>query len=298
MRKLDSSVPHRLGRRTNFIPALEGRPAKWADVIDSVSDSEQCASVAASATATMLTTGSDGRPVVATANVESMRSLVPDALIGVRRPASHQGMRNYISRVAVPTEQQDARAVWCESFNELSHLRDLLLTERPTQVTTQPMRLEWVLPSGVRSHVPDFLARFADGRTTLIDVTTSHKVEDPRLRAILQLTKATADALGWTYQVRTELPPQRVRNLNFLHAGRHDTRQDRASAARLLRQATGEVDVQRASELLGGGPKGYVRLWDVVAHGLVHVPLDEPLDLDSLVAFARPAGGEAWLRAL
>lgn len=298
MRKLDTSVPHRLGRRTNFIPPLEGRPAKWADVIDSVADSDQLASLAASAKATILNTGSDGHPVVATADVEAMKGLMPDQLVGVRRPASHKGMTNYISRAAVPTEQHDARAVWCESFNELSHLRDLLLTVQPTQVASQPLRLEWVLPSGVRSHTPDFLVRFADGRTTLVDVTTSSKVEDPRLRAILQLTKATAEAVGWAYQVRTELPPQRVRNLNFLHAGRRDTRQDRASAARRLRQATGPVDVQRASELLGGGPGGYMRLWDLVAHGMVQVPLDDPVDLDTPIAFACAAGGEAWLRAL
>lgn len=63
-------------------------------------------------------------------------------------------MTNYISRVCVPSEGQDARAVWCESFNEMSHLRDLLLTVRPTQVATQAMRLEWVFASGVRSR-PD-----------------------------------------------------------------------------------------------------------------------------------------------
>ena len=34
MRKRHPAVPHRLGRRTNFIPSLEGRPAKWAEVID------------------------------------------------------------------------------------------------------------------------------------------------------------------------------------------------------------------------------------------------------------------------
>ena len=215
MPKLDSSVPHRLGRRTNFIPPLDGRPAKWADVIDSVADSDQLASLAATTTATILTTGSDGHAVIATADVDAMKSLVPDQLVGVRRPASHKGMTNYISRVTVPTEQHDARAVWCESFNELSHLRDLLLTNRPAQVATQPLRLEWVLPSGVRSHIPDFLTRLADGQMTLVDVTTNSKVEDPRVRAILKLTKATAEAVGWAYQVRTELPPQRVRNLNF-----------------------------------------------------------------------------------
>lgn len=298
MRLLESSVPHRLGRRTNFIPALEGKPAKWADVIDSTSDADKRASLARSVVATTLIADADGRPSVRTADVEAMAKLLPDQLLAVRRPASHKGMRNYISRATVPSEQQVVRAVWCESFNELSHLRDLLLTRQPTQVSTQPLRLEWVFTSGVRSHVPDFLLRSAGGRTTIVDVTTRSKIDDPRLRSVLRLTRATAEAVGWHYEVRTELPPQRVRNLSFLHASRHDIRQDRSSSARLLRQERGPIDVERASQLLGGGPQGYTRLWDLMAHGLVHIPIDEPIDIDSLVLFHRPMGGESWLEKL
>jgi hypothetical protein len=102
-------------------------------------------------------------PIVATADVDSLMSMVPDQLLPVRRPASHKGMTNYISRVVVPTEAHECRAVWCESFNELTHLRDLLITRQPTQVATQPLRLEWVMTTGVRGHVPDFLLRDADG---------------------------------------------------------------------------------------------------------------------------------------
>ncbi len=297
MRKLDSSVPHRLGRRTSFIPPLEGKPASWAEVIDAAADATRRAALAESLIATTLTADAEGHPVVGTADTAALKRLAPDQLFAVRRPVSHKGMKNYVSRAAVPSERHEARAVWCESFNELSHLRDLLLTVLPTQVTTQPLRLEWVLASGVRSHVPDFLVRCADGRTILVDVTTSSKLDDPRLRAILQLTGATAEAVGWDYQVRTELPPQRVRNLNFLHASRHDTRQDRPSGARQLRQARGTVDVQRASVLLGGGAQGYLRLWDLVSNGLVHVPLDSAIDLDSSVATVGPTGGAVWLHA-
>lgn len=188
--------------------------------------------------------------------------------------------------------------MWCESFNELTHLRDLLLTRQPTQVATQPLRLEWVMPSGIRSHVPDFLLRGADGGMLLVDVTTKTKLDDPRLKAILGLTAATAKASGWCYEVRTEMPAQRVRNLNFLHAGRHDTSQDRLAASRQLRQNTEELDIQRASELLGGPPQGFVRLWDLVAHGHVHVGLDSVIDLDSAVTFQPASGGAPWLHAM
>ena len=46
MRKRHSAVPHRLGRRTNFIPSLEGPPAKWAEVIDVAGDAAERAKVA------------------------------------------------------------------------------------------------------------------------------------------------------------------------------------------------------------------------------------------------------------
>lgn len=288
MRKLDTSVPHRLGRRTNFIPAVGGTVALWADVTDTSMDVGRAAEVARAATATVLTADSAGDPGVSTADMATLPQLDPDQLFAVRRPASHKGMTNYISRVVVPSQRHESKAVWCESFNELSNLRDLLLTTRPVQVTTQPFRIEWVFSSGIRSHVPDFLLRYADGRTLLVDVTTESKMEDPRLAAILRLTRASAEAMGWAYRVRSELSPQRVRNINFIHASRRDTLQERTTAVRVLRQAHGPVDVQRASELLGGRPQGYARLWDLMAHGLVHVPLEEPIDLDTRITFSCP----------
>jgi len=154
------------------------------------------------------------------------------------------------------------------------------------------------MKTGVRGHIPDFLLRDIGGRMLLVDVTTASKLDDPRLRALLQLTAATAAVLGWEYQVRTELPPQRARNLNFLHAGRKDTVQDRLAAARALRHESGPIDVQRGSELLGGGGQGFVRLWDLVAHGHAHICLDGLIELDSSVTFPATGGGAPWLHAM
>lgn len=295
MSTLDVTVPHRLGRRTSFIPGLQGRPAQWADVTDAARDPARRAAVAEAATATVLAADAAGRALVGTADLHTLASTEPDRLYAVRRPASHKGMRNYISRVAVPSTA-GPKAVWCESFNELSHLRDLLLLCRPVQVTTQPFRLEWVFVSGVRSHVPDFLMRHPDGRTLLVDVTTESKLDDPRVAAILRLTGGCAAAMGWDYEVRTEMPPQRIRNINFIHAGRGDVEQDRPASARVLRTAGGTLDVQRAAELLGDRPQGYARLWDLVAHGLVYVPLERPIDLDTLVLSVAPKECAPWRR--
>lgn len=298
MRKLEPSVPHRLGRRANFIPGLKGRRATWANVLDTCAEPTQLAGVAQAAMATVLTADGQGQPTVSTADLKALSGLEPDQLYAVRRPVSYKGMTNYVARVSVPSERHGSKGVWCESFNELSHLRDLLLTSRPLQMTTQPFRLEWSFTTGVRSHVPDFLVRYAGGQVLLVDVTTTRKFEDPRLSAILRLTHMCARAMGWDYEVRTELPPQRVRNINFIHAGRHDVRQDRVVATRRLQQAHGRVDVHRASELLGGGPPGYLRLWDLTAHGFVHLPLDEPLDIDTLLAFAQLKGAVSWRHGL
>ena len=93
MRKRHSAVPHRLGRRTNFIPSLEGPPAKWAEVIDVAGDAAERAKVASAATATLLTIDTNCPPMVATADVNSLMSLVPDQLLPVRRPASHKNSK-------------------------------------------------------------------------------------------------------------------------------------------------------------------------------------------------------------
>ncbi len=88
MRKLDSSVPHRLGRRTNFIPPLEGRPAKWAEVVDAAAERDTRAAVAKASVATVLIAGDDGAPLVETADVDALKGLLltNSSPFGARRP--------------------------------------------------------------------------------------------------------------------------------------------------------------------------------------------------------------------
>ena len=58
------------------------------------------------------------------------------------------------------------------------------------------------------------------------------------------------------------------------------------------------MDVQRASDLLGGGPQGFVRLWDLIAHGHVQINIDSVIERDSTVAFQASGGGASWLHAM
>ena len=74
------------------------------------------------------------------------------------------------------------------------------------------------------------------------------------------------------------------------------TAQEAVTGADVL--APGPIDVQRASELLGGGAQGYMRLWDLFAHGFVHIAMDVPIEVDTRITFEQPTGGAAWLNAL
>ena len=91
MRRLESSVPHRLGRRTSFIPSLHGSSAKWAEVIDAADDPARRTAIGSAVVATLLVAGPDGQPVVETADVTALKAIVPDQLFAVRRPRLAQG---------------------------------------------------------------------------------------------------------------------------------------------------------------------------------------------------------------
>ena len=300
MSSISTAVPHRQGRRVHFIPPLGGAPAKWAIVLDSVSDTGESRRIAATATATLRRWSPETLTAqVETAQVSDLSAVTPDELMDVRRPASHKGMKNYISRVRVPSQAHDVRAVWCESFNELAHMRDLLITRDLLQVSTQPLRIEWLFAQGSRWHVPDFLCRDRGGATVLVDVTTTRVLEDPRKRAIFAITAATAGAIGWRYEVRTELPAQRARNLGFVHAARHVRGEGSESALHRLRHHPLRLDVLAAVQLLGAGPDAYQLVWQLVAAGKLHVDLDRPITHDTLVS-TRPFTAEVtpWLHTM
>jgi hypothetical protein len=58
-------------------------------------------------------------------------------------------MRNFIGRCAVPS-RYGASAAWFESLNELSHMRDVLLTASVSTLVSQSVLVMWNLPSGAR----------------------------------------------------------------------------------------------------------------------------------------------------
>ena len=41
-----------------------------------------------------------------------------------------------------------------------------------------------------------------------------------------------------------------------------------------------------------------MRLWDLFAHGFVHIAMEVPIEVDTRITFEQPTGGAAWLNAL
>lgn len=270
------TVAHVGGRPVRFIPELTGRRAPWDQVLDAASGNG--APIAASATIRHWN-GQASRAW--TVPLVDLRGLKPDDLLDVRRPVAYQGMSNYVSTLCVPTARFGGRSVWCESFNEQANYRDFLLRWGVAQFATQMLRMEWVLAGGIRVHFPDALALHEDGRVTLIDVTTTKRLEDERAAAIFALTRRTSEALGWRYELLTELTPQRVRNVNALWAKRAQA-PDRASTWRARSAASPDsVQFQALASMLGDhGPAPHGVLY-LIANRWFRGDLDRPLRPES-----------------
>lgn len=276
------AAPHRRGRRSSLIPPLLGVRSPWSEVLLTAADSDSSGKVGSAARFTVRRLIDAMAPTVHEVDLSAAAGLVPDELAEVRRPAFHTGMSSYAGLVNVPTQAGSSRLVWFESFNELSHYQDLLLLARPTQFATQPMRIAWVLPGGIRTHVPDALVLTGDDQMVLIDITTREKVRDPEVLAVFALTAATAAGAGWDYRLLTELPSQRARNLSFLRACRHP-RPLPHDLTRVLAAQQWPCQAERLAGVLGHGAEGRGLLWHLLATTRLFTDLNRALTPDSLI---------------
>lgn len=208
-------------------------------------------------------------------------------------------MPNYIGVLVVPDGAHGRRGVWFESFNEMHHLLDIMITRRAASIVTQPLRLEWRFAGrGVREHTPDILVRHDDDRILLVDVTRADKVaKDPALLTVLALTAETCRRLGWGYEVRTELPPQRCRNLRAL-AGYLPDEQVRAHDSTVCLPVRDRVRLGDIASLTGGAPPSREAILRALAAGTVHVDLDQSIDRWSFLHASPPDDRPSWMVAL
>ncbi len=273
----------------SLLPDMPGIRCPWDLAAKVVSDDDRCRAVAESAMVSFVRRGGSASTCLA---VSRATDLLPTMLELVRVPSSHVGMPNYIGVTVVPDGPGLRRGVWFESFNELHHLLDLMIDGGSRSVVTQPAPFEWCFPKGgVREHTPDILVTDADERPVLVDVTRAQKVtDDAALLTILALTAATCAALGWGYEVRTELPPQRCRNLRFL-AGFRDELPAATEVLEAVRSASRFDELERA---LGGGDSRAKAL-RAVANGAVHLDLDQGIAPHSAVSTAPVISARPWL---
>jgi hypothetical protein len=285
LNRAPGSVAHRKGTATRFVPPRKGRTAPLATVVGAAADPDALSSIAVGAVFTVRAWDAETERVDLKDGLsrQELQRLQPDELIEVRRPPSYVGKSNYAGRMPVPTVAHSSRGVWFESFNEMYHYRDLLITRPVAQMSSQPMEITWQFPQGMRTHIPDCVFQSATGERVLVDVTTKERLDDPRARAIFRLSDATASALNWKYELRTELPAQHQRNISFLWAYRSASDEQvrewlrRLDRARLPQQIHGLARVLHDQELP-------VPVWSLLALGHLSADLSKRLAPDTVVS--------------
>jgi hypothetical protein len=268
----------------DFLESLRGPRAPWEEVVSAAQDAALAREVALTSSVTIREVDPvSGRDRQKACDVPGAATLTPDVLAEVRRPVSYHGMRNYIGRMALPSVDREAHAGWFESRNEQETYRDLLLTRPITQMTTQPLRLEWPFASGVRTHVPDALYVTVDGVVTLLDVTRRARLDSAEAHAVFVLAQATATALGWRYELRGELSAQHQRNVSFVYAHRHAPPERVPGWVQAARGLPETCTVQHAAAALGQSRPDHGALWHLVATRQLFVDLTAPIRIDSRV---------------
>ncbi len=236
-----------------------------------------------------------GAPHAALDTIDAARRLSPVGLRECRAPTAHVGMPNYTGCIPVPHPHRPASAL-VESFNERYQFMDLILTRAVRSFCAQPFRVCWKFARGVRVHTPDALLLLEDGTQLLIDVTRSSKLEDPKAMAVFALTAATADLLGWDYQLRTELPIQRILNVRHLWCYRTDPEPKdlavwRDQAAALL----WPLPVRQARHAFDAGSMGLAAIWHLLGRRHLFVDLDRPITPDTQLSAQACVEEEPWV---
>lgn len=277
------STAHRRGHRVDFLTPVQGPFAPWLEVIATAGGHSLEEAVGGAGVSVRRVDHDTGHAEELTLALNQAAGLVPDDLAEVRRPVSYAAMSNFIGRMVLPTEAREAHSGWVESRNERENFRDLLMSQPVTQMATQPMRIVWPFVGGVRSHVPDAVALGPGGRATMIDVTRRARLQDPAARAIFLLARATAERMGWNYQLRGELTPQHQRNVSFVYSHRHPPAGVEELHQR-VRAMPSRQQVRDAARLFGSlRVPNYAAVWHLVATGRLFVDLTVPLEADSIV---------------
>jgi hypothetical protein len=202
-----------------------------------------------------------------------------------RRFPSYKGQRHFNGRWWSSTMGQH---VGYESWLERDHL--MLLDHDPSvvAVASQPFWLFW--PAGedkVRSHVPDYFARLADGGALVVDCRPVERIK-PKDMAAFEATRAACELVGWQYRLAGARDAIVVANVRWLSGYRHP-RHDLPAVAGPLRQVFSQpyplmAGAERVGDPIGVLPVLFHLLW---RHELT-AELSVPLHPDTMVRAAAP----------
>ncbi|MBT2501523.1 TnsA-like heteromeric transposase endonuclease subunit [Curtobacterium sp. ISL-83] len=104
--------------------------------------------------------------------------------------------------------------VWFNSQLEADVLRRFDQAGDIVAVAAQPATL--VFPDGKHWHVLDYLVLDDRGRQRVLDVKYESKLGDPEVQLQFSLTAEVCAAIGWGYEIHTELPDLLHRNQRFI----------------------------------------------------------------------------------
>lgn len=144
-----------------------------------------------------------------------------------RTPPRYAKQRNYQGLYYF---SQLSQHVWHESLLEATTLRWLDLHVEVAAIACQPFTI--VFADGSR-HVPDYLALLGDHRQVVYDVKPSGYVTGDIAEQFAQ-TRAVCEAVGWDYEVRSELSKQEQINLAYVAAFKHPLYYPGDEAIRML----------------------------------------------------------------
>lgn len=289
------TTSHRRGRKTNFTLPATGKRATAEDFSNTAADDNASIDVARSAVFAVRLLDPAGKdPEIGLLSGKELAETPITSLMPVRRPPSFRGMRNYIGRLSF-VGSGDSDSVWFESLNELGHWRDLLVSARVTHMTTQPFRIDWQLTTGRRSHWPDAVLRLDDGSTLMVDITTRRKLASASAVRQFALTATTARVLGWRYELRTELPGQRVVNLSALWSCRHADPEVHSALLTAAQTLYLPRQLEHVVTRLAAIVDGYWAVQHLLANGDLWADLDQPITPRTLVhQYPTPPGRAPW----
>lgn len=179
------------------------------------------------------------------------------------------------------------RHVGFESWLERDHLMLLDFDPVVVGIASQPLRLRWRDEADKHvSHVPDYLARRADGSVTVVDCRPTER-RPPRDAAKFDATERACGLVGWSYRLVGAVDVIEAGNVRWLAGYRHPRHRAPATVAALREAFDSPTPLVAGAQAVGDPiavlPVLFHLLW---SHKLV-TDLSVPLTEHSLV---RPAG--------